>query len=220
MQELEMISRVLLTDSDLPENLWAEAMFHSKRLRNRLMASRIDGRTPLSESKPNTCIDLTNLPNFGQQGHAFLYRSATTQNKKFIAHPVHTVFIAMQSDFRLCGVYKPSAKSIIIVGRNEFKVCETECLPSVTTLLDGISLQYERELIYQQATNEEGLHQAFLCDFVRKAYHSTVKQTSDPCIPRTFIEAQKSADGGRPSTGNTTPSSSATLRRSSNKQSK
>lgn len=145
MQELGLRSRLFLKDSGLQESLWAEAMAHGNWLRNRLPSSRVSGAIPMTIWKPNTRLSFSRIPFFGQHGYAFIYRPKTIANKKLLARSVHSRFIGMQSDERLCRVYVSTTNEVMILRLADFRPCSQEQLPSVNTLLDGLSRQASEE---------------------------------------------------------------------------
>lgn len=159
MQELGMRTRGLMFSSTLPNELWAEAMNHENWLRNRLPCERADFDLPILCWKPNTSINLSNIPTFGNPGFEFMYTSPTTRDKKFKARSAHGNFVGMQRDERLCRIFEMATKTIIITRLADFKPCKDDALPGIASLLDGLA----RQGAYEQDGNggiEEGLVQA------------------------------------------------------------
>ena len=74
VQEHWMRARVLMFSSELPAQLWGEALKHANWLRNRLPASRIGGDLPILLWDSRTTVDFTKIPPFGQPGFSFIYR--------------------------------------------------------------------------------------------------------------------------------------------------
>jgi len=117
-----MRARVLLFASNLPDNLWAEAMHHGNWLRNRSPSDRIDGEILLLLWDRSMKVNFGQLLTFGEPGFAFIYRPRTVPNKKLTARSIHGHFIGMESDETLFRVYVPDTTSIIITRANDFKV--------------------------------------------------------------------------------------------------
>lgn len=105
MQERGLQKRTLITNSWLSNHLWNEEMRHGNWLRSRLPSSQINGNIPIFLWKQSTYINLGKIPYFGQIGYAFIYIPATAPNKKIIDRFIHSHFIGMESDERLCNIY-------------------------------------------------------------------------------------------------------------------
>lgn len=82
---------------------------------------------------------------FGQRGFAFIYKSKTVIIRKLSARSFSARLIRMDSDKRLCRVKNKVSLEVIIAWLVDLKPCKTEALPSVTNLLDGLSLQSQIE---------------------------------------------------------------------------
>jgi len=145
IQEHWTRARVLLFASDLSLDVWGEAISHANWLRNRAPSSRLDGRIPILAWNPATEIDFSNVLEFGQKGHAFVYRPKTTPQKKLLPRTVFGHFVGMESDVTLLRVLVPATKKIIISRAPDFHVLNSEHLPSISTMLDGISRQMSFE---------------------------------------------------------------------------
>lgn len=140
MKELCTRFQVLLTDSGLPENLWAEAMSYGNWLRNRLPKHISDGN-----------LNLVLEASYSSQGKEFAVLRPTgvctslliglCSIQALLAQSVHSIFVDMYSDERLCRVYEPTEKGIFIVRCRDFKLCREEKLPNISTLLDEMGQQ-------------------------------------------------------------------------------
>ena len=78
---------------------------------------------------------------FGAKGFAYIYYSKTVGGKKMLPRSEFARFVGMESDTRLIRVYVPSSQRIRILRRADFHPITDNLLPSVTSLLDGISRQ-------------------------------------------------------------------------------
>lgn len=188
MQELSLRARVMLTNTDLPDQLWAEAMHHGNWLRNRLPSKAIENDVPIGRMRPNAnVVDFSTIPIFGQLGFAFVYRPSTTANRKLLARAIHVIFVGMESDERLCRTYDPQEKSIYVVRLSDFKACRRDQLPPISTMLDGLARQAEEE----HGTDvdgyaEEGLQQALS---VAMSSFGASGNLKDPKLPTDFTDA-------------------------------
>lgn len=145
VQEHWTRARVMLFASDLPFNLWGEALHHANWLRNRTPSSRIDGSIPLLAWDKHASIDFKTLLTFGQAGYAFLYYPTTKPGKKLLPRSEFAKFVGMESDSRLVRVFIPSKNVLRVVRRADFHPVKGNRLPSVSSLLDGLSRQREFE---------------------------------------------------------------------------
>jgi len=156
VQEHWTRARVLLFASQLPNELWGEALKHANWLRNRLPASRINGELPILLWNPRTIIDFKSLLLFGQLGASFIYRSKTVAKKKLQPRSALSNFVGMESDARLIRVYIPTEKNIKVIRRVDFRPI-SEKLPGVSALLDGLAREHSIEV--EQEEGDE-LHNA------------------------------------------------------------
>lgn len=62
------------------------------------------------------------------------------------AREVQNQLIGMQRDERFCSLYESKSKRVMIVRLRDSKIYNTELLPIVSSIIDGISRQSEREL--------------------------------------------------------------------------
>ena len=194
MQELGTRSRVMLLSGKMEKTLWGEAMHHGNRLRNRLPSDRIGGDIPILKWNPNTQIKLGSLPEFGENSFAFVYRPGTARHKKFLLRSIHGQFVGMESDTSLFRIYVPYMKKILKVRTHYFRVCKSEQLPGISSLLDGIARQSELEVEPEdEYFAEDVLAQAFqaftipLRDALSCA--SSKRTHVDHRIPKSFMEA-------------------------------
>lgn len=159
--------------------------------------------TPILAWKQTTQGKVIYLPCFDRPGHEFLFRLDAATNKRFLARSVHSFFVGMHSNEPFCRVREPTAQRIFTVRRRDFKLCREEKLPSISTLLDDMAPQYEREKISQHTDGpEEVFYQVFMAETVRTAFSATVKKTSDPNVLKTFAGTVFRPEGVRSSTGN------------------
>ena len=147
VQEHWTRARILMIASKLPINLWGGALKHANWLRNRLPARRINNGLPILVWSPNSYIDFESQLTFGQPGFGFIYRSKTTASKKLLPRAHYRNFAGMESDTRLIRMYVPTDKRIHVVRRADFRTVKEEKLPSVASLLDGLSRQHSIEFI-------------------------------------------------------------------------
>eukprot|EP00178_Gracilaria_changii_P007659 TRINITY_DN2408_c0_g1_i1.p1 TRINITY_DN2408_c0_g1~~TRINITY_DN2408_c0_g1_i1.p1 ORF type:complete len:739 (-),score=46.72 TRINITY_DN2408_c0_g1_i1:861-3077(-) len=138
IQDLWKTARTLLQASQLPLELWEEAISHANYLRNRLPNSRVEWIpfTLWFGQKP----DFSNLLKFGQKGHAFIYRSETVPNKKLLPRAIPGHFIGMHSPRTLYRIYIPSMRKVIKCRERDFKVSREQLL-SIAELIDLSSVQ-------------------------------------------------------------------------------
>lgn len=115
VQEYWKRALVLIFTTELPDTLWAEALFHADWLRNRVPSSRINGDIPILRCNGNVKIYFSTLLKFGQPGFAVIYRSHTTAEKKLLPRYEYWRFFAVEGDCRIICVYIPSAQHIRIV---------------------------------------------------------------------------------------------------------
>ena len=141
VQEHWTRARVLMFATDLPQNLWGESMNHANWLRNRVPSARVDFRIPLNLWDPSARIDFSQVLEFGAKGFAYIYYSKTVSGKKMLPRSELARFVGMESDTRLIRAYIPSTQRIRILRRADFHPISDSILPSVTSLLDGISRQ-------------------------------------------------------------------------------
>lgn len=188
MQELG--TRTLLTDSGLPNNLWSDAMEHGNWLRNRLPSARINQDIPILMWEPRTNVKLDGLPYFRQPVYAFIYLPETTPNKKLIYRSIHFRFIGMNSDELLLKFYIAENHSTKIFRRTYFRTCKRDRIPSITTLVDGLSSQSETELLENiDGQAQEGKMQALLSDFFTTSATVVGKKPKNPPVPQSFNES-------------------------------
>lgn len=124
VQELSLRTWKMITNTELPDSLWAEAMQHGKWLRKKLPSKSINQQLPLKLWGPSASIvDYYTLPTFVNPGFSLVYRPSTGANKKMLAHTVHTWFLEMESDERLCQTFNPSIWNLHIVRLADFWPC-------------------------------------------------------------------------------------------------
>lgn len=117
----------------------------------------------------------------------------------------------MQSDTRLCRVFSNTTGRAFIVRRNDFKIDHLEQLPSVATLLDGISGRYEQLLLPEAGNSiENSLKQTYASELVITAFAVTAL-SEGPSFLQSFNEVLKEETGGRRSIANTRPFSHEVL---------
>lgn len=172
----------------MDEELWAESMHHGNWLRNRLPSGRIEGDIPIIRWDSSTKINFKTLPIFGQKGYAFIYTSNTLPRKKLSARALLGHFVGLQSDETLLRIYVPEQKRVHLTRAQDFKIIPKEKLPSISTLLDGLSRQIQSNLTNDEPY-EEALIQAFLSFRVPLTYAALSRL--DHRLPRSFKEAIK-----------------------------
>lgn len=147
--------------------------------------------TPILEWNSSTVTYFDKIPKFGQAWYSFLYRSETAPNKNLLARSVHSHFFGMQSDERLCRVYVPTTRTILILRLADFNPCKDVSLPSVSTFLDGLSRQSEMDLLHkvEYGTAQEGLLKAYFSEAVITAMSVNKKTRSDPLLLKSFSKA-------------------------------
>jgi len=192
VQEHWTRTRVLLFASNMPHELWEEAMSHGNWLRNRLPSRRIEGRIPILSWSPRTKIDFSTLPEFGQPGFSFVYRSKTTANKKLLPRSIFGHFVGMESDESLYRIYNPTTKKTFTTRKADFKESKADLLPSVSVLLDGLARQHEAEASSAiDGDSEELLHQSLVCIHHETPHiaYSIKKKRKDFSVPSSFAKA-------------------------------
>ena len=102
------------------------------------------------------------LLEFGQKGHVSIPRPKTTPQKKQLPHTVFGHFAAMESSVNLFRIFVASTKKIILTRAQDFRQDNSEHLPSMSSLLDGLSREIELDSFEQGSnTQRKGLeHQA------------------------------------------------------------
>lgn len=116
-----------------------EAINYGKWIRNRFHSGLIKEKIPMVAWKPNTRIDFTMIPEFGQEGYAFIYRSNSNRQKKLLPRTVFGHFVGMESKVTLFLIFVPSTQKIIIIRAQDFHHDKSDHIPSMSTLMDGIS---------------------------------------------------------------------------------
>jgi len=154
IQEHWTRARILLFASNLPNNLWPQAIQQCNWLRNRLPANRIDGGIPILHWDKNIRIRYTQLLEFGTPGFAFIYRSDTAKGKKFLPRSQYRHLVGMASETSLINVYIPQTKKIFQARRNDFRKHTGTILPSIQVLLDGIAKQVADEEREESLNNQ------------------------------------------------------------------
>ena len=152
---LRSTSRGRSARHDLPLKLWGEAIKHGNWLRNRASSERIKGSTPILAWNPNTRIDFTMIPEFGQKGHAFIYRPNITRQKKLLPGTVFGHLVGMESEVTLFRIFVPPTLRIIITRAQDFHHDNSEHLPSMSTLMDCISCEMELDAFGQLTLTHE-----------------------------------------------------------------
>lgn len=90
-------------------------------------------------------IDLSHITSLGQPGYAFVYWSKIVANKTFLPRSVSARFFGMQSDSTLMLLYVPEKHSVINFRNQDFKPINSCPLPSISTLVEGISRKQQAE---------------------------------------------------------------------------
>lgn len=92
---------------------------------------------------------------------------------KLYLRTLQVCYLVIESDERLCRTYDPLAKKVCVVKMNDFKTCCSDQLPSVSSLLDGISRQSETyKMNNVDGSAEEGKHQDFAVNMSKFAVTS------------------------------------------------
>ena len=130
IQDLWKMARSMLFGSDLPLELWGEAISHAAWLRNRLPNSTISMKIPFTlwtGEKPN----FTTLLRFGQPGYAYIYRPQSVRNRKLLRQGAEiSKFVGMESQTSLYRVFFPASKRVREVRAANFHVVNDKTLPS------------------------------------------------------------------------------------------
>lgn len=190
----------MLLATDLPDVLCAEALSHANWLRNRLPASRINGEIPILNWDPRTIIDFSKLHIFGQTGYSFIYRSSAAAGSKLLPRSHFSRFIGVESDRILLRVYVPEFNTVRVVRNADFHVISRNSLPSVTSLIDGLSRQrrMEESLNQEESNTEEDLIRCMSSiNLANPIVHYSTKSlgksflgvTDGPPLPRSFATA-------------------------------
>lgn len=194
-------ARVLLFAADLPLNLWGEAINHGNWLRNRAPSQRLQGGIPILAWNANTRIDFEKVPEFGQKGHAFVYRSKTTPQKKLLHRTSFGHFVGMEGEVRLFRVFVPATQQIIITRAQDFHEDKRETLPGFSSLMDGISREMELSAFDEVDTArkkrtelEADLEEQLLTGMTaitpqNPSVFVSNKTSKDPSLPRSFSRA-------------------------------
>lgn len=195
IQEHWTRARVLLYACKLPFSLWSEAINHGNWLRNRCPSERIRGKIPLLQWDPESRIDFSLIPAFGQPGYAFIYRSSTVPHKKFIPRSHFAYFVRMKSDTTIMRIFLPDQNSISFCRVQDFHPQNSSALPNVNSFLDGISRQRELEAAEdtdQENTEIDHLIQAHSVILeIQPSTFISKKTAADPSVPSSFSEACK-----------------------------
>lgn len=194
----------MLTNTDLPDSLWAEAMQHGNWLRNRLPSKPINQALHIKYWKPNVnIVSFVVLPTFGQPGFAFIYCLSTSPNKKMFARSIHVCFVGMESNQRLCRTFDPVSQKVYVIRVSDFKPCRKEQLSSISTLIDGLSRRSDLEAHNDfEGYAEEGFPQSFTVKFLSHVASSNFK---------TLAFLTPSRMPSRPNQGETLSIASSTL---------
>lgn len=119
----------------------------------------------------------------------FSFRSSTAPQKKLLARAIKGYFVGLHSDETLFRVYLPNERRVIFTRVQDFRIAKREKLPSINTLLDGISRQSALE-IDSNGLAEEILTQA--SQAYRIPLVAAFKTKRDQRLPRSFAEAVRS----------------------------
>lgn len=141
VQEHWTRARVLMLSTNLPAELWDEAILHANWLRNRTPSSRINNDLPLLKWKPNSIIRFRNIPEFGTFGYAFIYYPHNVKAKKLLPRSEPGYFVGVEGDELLFKIFIPTTKEVRRIRRADFHMKKNSPLPSISSLLDGISRQ-------------------------------------------------------------------------------
>lgn len=126
--------------SDLLKAFWGESIYDSYWLRNILQFSRTDNRIPLPEWNNSENFDFTTVLEIWNHGYSFIYYPQTFAKKKVFPTSELPRFIGMKSDTREIRVFLGN-NDICIVLLADFHSTKSNILPSVSSLIDGLSRQ-------------------------------------------------------------------------------
>ena len=100
-------ARMLMFSSNLPQQLWVEALRHAKWLRNRLPFSRLGGDLPILLWDPRIDVNFTHIPPFGLWNTRLRELAGTV----VVRHHQATGALGSRGDHCLIGTNKESGLS-------------------------------------------------------------------------------------------------------------
>lgn len=116
--------------------------------------ARIGNNIPILQWDPSITLDFSQVPAFGQNGFAFIYRSQTADGKKLHPRSLPAKFLGMESGNRLIRVYVPNINQIRVVRKADLKIFTTE-LPTMASLIEGIARQAQIANELKEDTNDQ-----------------------------------------------------------------
>lgn len=119
-------------------------MTHGNWLRTLFTCARSNVDLTILAWKSNTTLKL-DIPIFGHTGLAFVYRSDTVPNLRFIARLTHGHFVGIHYDARLFRLLETHSNNMLIKRLADFKTFRSEPLPGLTSLLDILSRKSYQE---------------------------------------------------------------------------
>lgn len=123
VQDLSLRVRVMMTSTDLPESLWAEAMHHGSYLQNKVPLKSVNNLTPISTWKPHDqIVDFTSAHIFRQPRFSNTYRPLITANDTLLSRLTHAYFVEMKNDRRLWRVFNLQVQRDGIVRQSDFQL--------------------------------------------------------------------------------------------------
>ena len=179
-----------MLSSELPAQLWGQALKHANWLRNRLLASRIGGDLPILLWDSRTAVDLTKIPPFGQPGFSFIYRPKHAPRKKLLPRAEYSHF---EGDNHLFRVHIPRESKTKVIRRDDFHSSNIHRLPAISSLLDGLSRQASVEA--SEDAENAGDAESHLFDMTSSICEANPaiafpsKASDVPDTPRNFREA-------------------------------
>lgn len=144
VQALSVRAHVIMTNTDISESLWAEAMPHGSRYQNRMPLTSVNNLAPIGIGKSQPHIaQFPSLSIFRKPRFAYIYHPLTSTNRNLITGSTSVYFVLMKSDKRLCQAVSPQLERVDIVKLSNFQFKKQSCLFFISTLLDGFSRKRE-----------------------------------------------------------------------------
>lgn len=119
-------------------------MHHGNWLLNRLLFEIIIVGIPILSWKSNTVISFNRIPVFEDCLFGLISNPSTVPNQNLTARSVHSHFVGVESDERLCRVMEPNRKLTLIFHLRDFLPYRSEQLPSEKSIQDGLSRRIEQ----------------------------------------------------------------------------
>lgn len=130
-------------------------------------------------------------------GYAYLY-TFTQSQKKLKSSSVRATLVEIHSEELLFRLYEPTAQLTFIFRRRNFKTWRSDHLSAISTLLNFVSLHYERELSERNYSyDEEGIFQLFQYESVLPVFQLAWNQRLKICHPNRFYTHTRKKSGRR-----------------------